>query len=82
MPVILSPRRVRQCLSCGLLGHAQLRKRVPQLCPGLAVGGGEALVEQARVQASANRRLAAADSKTWAELENPFPELRMAEESA
>ena len=29
-----------------------------------------------------DERLAAADSETWAELRNPFPELRTAEESA
>ena len=29
-----------------------------------------------------DERLAAADSETWAELPNPFPELAVAEESA
>ena len=37
--------------------HGKLRKRIRELCPGLAVSGGEALVEQARVEASAHRRL-------------------------
>ena len=48
---------MRQFRSCGLFGHAKLRKRVPEPCPGLAVSGGETLVEQARIEASAHRRL-------------------------